>query len=396
MPNAIYSYVYYEQLPKGGTKTRQNRNLTTLPTYLPVPGLTVPSTNGLAIASLFLPDLPPATYTDSSGNVYNFGFMNVSGCAGTGETSTDINHLPGSAPFPRLVVTNQVIKILVVYIRHEVGRKGGPSICLDAFDETAGIFLHDYFLQGINPDDGLKSDVEVFGYLPVQGYEEFIVAARNPKNIKGVADSSAVFHKWGKLEGPDGNPVMGDNGALTVNRNATSNITVFAFYKQQASYIFGGYHSTDIILFTPFSAHTRGADIRMGNENTLLLSGGRYGFAAMVHNDTAYDTSTNVTFWNIPGEVGQPGTLLDLQTVTVPAGGSVIVFSSQPFINSGGHYGAAVSISVPDSPCQFNPTSSRDSVHIPSPVTVPGGDVIPHSCSAWRNTFAITGSAVQP
>jgi hypothetical protein len=385
MPNAIYSYVYYEPLPESGMVTRQNRS-SVMP---PVPGITVPATATLHEHSTFQPVIPPATYTDSNAKVYNFGFMNVSGCVGTGEVSTDINNLPGYGSSPALIVTNHVINILVVYIRHEFATKG-PRICLDAFEETNGVFFKNNFLTGINPDFALIPDVEAYGYLPVQGYEEYIVAAPNPKPTRGDFDNTSVFEKWGKLEGPDGNPVIGDNRQVTVNREAKSNISVFAFYKQQVSvYITGGYHSPDIILFEPFSATTPGINIPMGSVNTRVIEGVHYGFGAVVHNDSAYDANTSVTFWNIPGGAGLPGTFLDTRTVVVPAHNSVTVLSSQPFINSSQHHCAAVSISAPDSPCQFNPTSSNDSANIPSPVTVPGGAVIPRSCSAWRNTDAI-------
>jgi hypothetical protein len=103
-----------------------------------------------------------------------------------------------------------------------------------------------------------------------------------------------------------------------------------------------------------------------------------------VHNDSEYEVSTDVTFWNIPGGVGTAGTLLDTQTVIIPASSSATVISSQPFINSGGHTCAVVSIDTADSPCQFDPAGSADSVHIPDPDAN-----ITHSCSAWRNTNTI-------
>jgi len=387
MPNAIYQYVYYEPLSVGSPETRQNRNPATSSKYLPIPGITVPSTNDLASGSTFTPDVPPASYT-FGGNTYNFGFMNVSGCVGAGETSTDISNLPGSASFAPLIVGSQVINILVVYIAHGGGSGpgGGPGIYLDAFDETTGTFLDNFFVTSIAPDSGLTSNVNVYGSLAVEPHAETIVAASTPINTPTVANSSAIFDKWVKLEGPAGNPtISGGSTSLVVGGHTHSDIAAFAFYKDPASvYITGGYQSPDIILFTPFSTTSMGAPVPIGSGATTVLPGIHYGFAAVVHNDSEYEVSTDVTFWNIPGGVGTAGTLLDTQTVIIPASSSATVISSQPFINSGGHTCAVVSIDTADSPCQFDPTGSADSVHIPDPDAN-----VTHSCSAWRNTNTI-------
>jgi len=387
MPNAIYNYVYYEPLTVGGPVTRQNRNPATSSKYLPIPGITVPSTNDLATGSTFTPDVPPSTYTDGSGNTYNFGFMNVSGCVGAGETSTDYSNLPGSGSFAPLIVGTQVINILVVYIVHGTGGGGGgPAIYLDAFDETTGAFLDNFFVNSISPDSTLAPNVNVYGSLAVEAISETVEASTNPLHTTGVADSSAVFDKWVKLEGPSGNPVIsGGSVDLVVGASTPSDITAFAFYKDPASvYITGGYQSPDIILFTPFSTTSLGTPVPIGLGDTTLLPGVSYGFAAVIHNDSEYEVSCDVTFWNIPGGVGTAGTFLDTQTVVIEALSSQTVISSMPFINPGGHTCAVVSIDTDDSPCQFDPTGSADSVYIPNPLSN-----VAHSCSAWRNTDAM-------
>lgn len=390
MPSAIYQYVYYEPLNVGGPQTRQNRIPATSSKYLPVPGILVPSTNVLATGSTFTPDVPPATYSHA-GHTYNFGFMNVSGCVGAGETSTDIAHLPGTAPLAPLVVGNQVINILVVYIVHSgggPGGPGGPGIYLDAFNETTGAFLDNFFVSSIAPDNSLTSNVNVYGSLPVEPHAETLVAAAQPINTPMVVNSTAVFDKWVKLEGPAGNPVISGNSLnLGVGASTHSDIAAFAFYKDRASvYITGGYESPDILLFTPFSTSSLGALVPIGSWDTSVSTGVHYGFAAVVHNESAYEVSTKVTFWNIPGGVGTSGAMLDTQTVIIPATSSLTVFSSMPFINTGGHTCAVVSIDTDDSPCQFAPTSSADSVNIPNPLP------IGHNCSAWRNTNTISVS----
>ena len=389
MPNAIYNYVYYEPLQVGGPVTRQNRNPATSSKYVPVPGIVVPPTNDLATGSVFTPDLPPQTYSDGV-NTYNFGFMNVSGCVGAGETSTDYANLPGSASFQPLIVGSQVINILVVYIIHGGGGGGvggGPGIYLDAFDETTGAFLDNFFVTGVSPDGSLTSTVNVYGSLAVEPHAETLVAATPPINTPGVANSLATFDKWVKLEGPAGNPVIsGNSTSMAIGGSTSQDITAFAFYKEPASvYITGSYLSPDILLFTPFSTTSLGTEVPIGSGSSTVIAGVNYGFAAIVHNDSEYEVSTNVTFWNIPGGAGTLGVLLDTQNVIIPATSSVTVFSSMPFINTGTHTCAVVSLNTPDTKCQFSPTSSADSIHIPSPVTD-----VPHSCTAWRNTNTIS------
>jgi hypothetical protein len=386
MPFATYQYVYYEPLTVGGPETRQNRNPATSSKYVPIPGITVPATNDLATGSSFTPDTPPASYTDSVGNTYNFGFMNVSGCAGAGETSTDINNLPGSSPFAPLVVGTQPINILVLYIAHRTGPGGGgPGIYLDAMDETTGTFLDNFFVNSITPDNSLTHNVNVYGSLAVEPRAETVQASTNPINTPGVVNSTAIFDKWGQLEGP-AQTIAGTN--LTIGASTPSNITAFAFYKEPAStYITGSYESPDIILFTPFSTTSVGTAVPITGGSTTVIAGVQYGFAAVIHNDSAFEVSTKVTFWTIPEGLATMGILLDTQTVLIPASTSQVVISSVPFVNTGGadsHTCAAVSLYTADSPCGFNPTTSADAVNIPSPLAN-----VSHSCSAWRNTDSI-------
>jgi hypothetical protein len=398
MPNAIYNYVYYEPLQVGGPVTRQNRNPATSSKYLPVPGITVPSTNDLATGSMFNPDTPPKSFIDSNNNEYTFGFMTVSGCVGAGETSSEYGQWPGSGSFPPLIVGTQVINILVMYINNGapgIGGNGGPGIYLDAFDETTGTFLDNFFVTSINPDNSLTSNVNVYGSLAVEPRAETVLASSPPINTPAVANSLANFDKWVALEGPTGNPVItGNSPSMVVGASTPGNITAFAFYKDPASvYITGGYQSPDILLFTPFSTTSLGTEVPLGAGGgaSTVQTGVNYGFAAVVHNDSSYEVSTQVTFWNIPGGVGTAGALLDTQTAIIPANSSMTVFSSQPFINVGGHTCAVVSIDTADSPCQFAPANSADSVHIPNPDAN-----VSHSCSAWRNTNAMSVVPGQP
>jgi len=386
MPNAIYNYVYYQPLSVGGPVTRQNRNPASSSTYVPIPGITLPATNDLAQGSQFTPDLPPASYSDGT-NSYSFGFINVSGC-GAGQTSNDRNNLPGSDPNNPLIVGTQTINILVVYLAGGgvVGPPGPAGIYLDAFDETAGIFLDNFFVTGIAPDNTLTSNVNVYGSLAVVPATETVTAAANPIHTTGVADSDENFDKWEILEGTATNPTI--SGAdLIVTGDTDSNLVAFAFYQQPESvYITGDYASPDIILFTPFSPTTTGTVVPNIGYDTEVIAGLPYGFAARVHNDSEYEVSAMVTFWIIPQGLATIGQYLDTQTVAVPAGGSAIVYSSVPFVNAGGHSCAAVSLFVPGSSlCSFNANSMSSAADMEDPTVV-----YPKCGSAWRNTDSIT------
>ncbi|BAU53541.1 hypothetical protein [Mucilaginibacter gotjawali] len=394
MPNAIYNYVYYEPLAVGGPVTRQNRIPASSSTYVPVPGIIVPPTNDLAPGSQFHPDMPPASHTQGT-TTYTFGFINVSGC-GAGQTSTNLANLPGSDPDNPLLVGSQTINILAVYLASGISGPGGggPGIYLDAFDETTGEFLDNFFVTGIAPDNGLTHNVNVYGSLGVVPATETVTAAANPMPTPAVINSNANFDKWDILEGAGSNPqVSGQN--LIVTGNTPSNLVAFAFYQQPESvYITGGYESPDIILFTPFSTTSIGTVVPVIGGDTKVLPGVSYGFAARIHNDSEFEVSTKVTFWTIPEGVATIGQYLDTQVATVPAGGSTIVYSSVPFVNAGGidsHTCAAVSLFTPGTACSFNANSLSSATDIPRP------DInVAHSCSAWRNTDTLFVSPGAP
>ncbi|WP_295671235.1 hypothetical protein [uncultured Mucilaginibacter sp.] len=389
MPNAIYNYVYYHTLPVGGGLTRQNRNPASSSVYSPVPGIVVPPTNDLAPGSQFHPDLPPASHTQGT-TTYTFGFINVSGC-GAGQTSTNLASLPGSDPDNPLLVGSETINILAVYLASGISGPGGggPGIYLDAFDETAGEFLNNFFVTGIAPDNGLTHNVNVYGSLAIVPATETVTAAANPMATPAVINSNANFDKWDILEANGSNPhANGQN--LVVTGSTGSDLTAFAIYQQpQSVYITGDYASPDIILFTPFSTTSMGTVVPNVGYDTEVIAGLHYGFAAKVHNDSEYEVSAMVTFWTIPQGLATIGQYLDTQTVAVPAGGSTIVYSSVPFVNAGGadtHTCAAVSLFVPGSSlCNFNANSLSSAADMEDPTVV-----YPKCGSAWRNTNSIT------
>jgi hypothetical protein len=148
-------------------------------------------------------------------------------------------------------------------------------------------------------------------------------------------------------------------------------------------FIFGGYQSADVILIDPLT----NIEVPLGGApggawDTLLRANTNYGFAARVHNDS--DTpavNTVVRFWNFPGGVAANGTLVDIQTVIVPANGFIIVHSAHPFHSAplNQHNCAVVSI--------YNAMAGRCTIDAVTAVDVPDPGYNGYiSCSAWRNT----------
>jgi hypothetical protein len=148
-------------------------------------------------------------------------------------------------------------------------------------------------------------------------------------------------------------------------------------------FIFGGYQSEDVILTDPLT----GIDVPLGGApggawDTLLRANTNYGFSARVHNDSNTPAvNTVVRFWKFPGGVSSAGTLVDIQTVTVPANSSVIVHSAHPFISAPSQQHACAVVSI------YNALGGRCNVDAVNSINVPDPGSDGHiGCSAWRNT----------
>ena len=146
----------------------------------------------------------------------------------------------------------------------------------------------------------------------------------------------------------------------------------------------GTYQSPDIILLD-----SAGNPVPLGGVptyDTLLHPNTDYPIQAVVHNDSAVPAPyTAVRFWHFPGGVGSAGTLIDVQYVTVPAAGMIMVSSASPFHSAGygQHECVAVSVANYQSP-YFNvdPTTATEVVDPTVPQPAGSG----HFGSAWRNT----------
>ena len=148
-------------------------------------------------------------------------------------------------------------------------------------------------------------------------------------------------------------------------------------------FIHGGYQSADIILTDPIT----GINVPLGGApggvwDTLLRAETDYGFSARVFNDSETPAvNTVVRFWKFPGGVGSNGTLVDIQTVTVPANDFVIVHSAHPFHSAPSQQHSCAAVSIYNAMAGRCATDAVTALDVPDP----GGDM--HiSCSAWRNT----------
>ena len=91
----------------------------------------------------------------------------------------------------------------------------------------------------------------------------------------------------------------------------------------------GTYQSPDIILLDSSLNPVPIGGAPGGVWDTLLQPTTNYGIQAVVYNDsTVAAMDTVVRFWHFPGGVGTAGTQIDVQTVTVPANGSIVVSSA--------------------------------------------------------------------
>jgi hypothetical protein len=146
-------------------------------------------------------------------------------------------------------------------------------------------------------------------------------------------------------------------------------------------FVHGGYHSSDIILYDPITGLAVPVS-GMPDGDSLLRPDTPYGFAACVHNDSPTQAvNTVVRFWRFEGGVGSNGSLVDVQTATVPAYGSVVVHSAYPFWSAPAnqHECAAISIYNAQAHTCTDAVTYKD---VPDPNAN-------HSCSAWRNTDSI-------
>lgn len=164
-----------------------------------------------------------------------------------------------------------------------------------------------------------------------------------------------------------------------------------AEYAPPEPYVIGGWQSPDIILRYPYDPANpaSGAVIPLGGDpghpkDTTLTPKQKYGFGARVHNASrTIAKHVQVYFWDSGGGTGGMGSLIDVQTVTVPAGGCAEVYAAKPFVGpSVSQHSKCAVIGIYDS-------LAKTCNHAWPTNTLP--EITPcnkRSCSAWRNTVA--------
>ncbi len=151
----------------------------------------------------------------------------------------------------------------------------------------------------------------------------------------------------------------------------------------------GTYQSPDIILLDPSNNPVPIGGKPGGAWDTLLIPNTHYGIKAIVYNDsTAAAPNTVVRFWHFPGGVGTLGAQIDVQTVTIPASGSMVVTSASPFKSGGPGEHECVAVSVANSESSYFSSDPTMATAVISP-TVPHPANSDHFGSAWRNTNSI-------
>lgn len=152
----------------------------------------------------------------------------------------------------------------------------------------------------------------------------------------------------------------------------------------------GTYQTPDIILLDPSGNTVPIGGAPGGAWDTLLQPNTNYTLQAVIYNDSPVPAlNTSVRFWHFPGSVGTAGAQISQQSVNVPANGSLLVQSANPFQSgsSGAHECAAVSVANPASPYfSVDPTTATEVID-PTVAHPPGSG---HFGSAWRNTNSIT------
>jgi len=152
-------------------------------------------------------------------------------------------------------------------------------------------------------------------------------------------------------------------------------------FVKPSPYVLGGTESPDIVLIdpngnvVPFFGHPA--------YDTVLLPNTDYTVRAIVHNSSRTPANnTLIRFWEIPGGLGTQGSLLDIQTITVPGNGQIEVASRVKF-HSGPldqHRCAIVSLyNAQSATCNVDCPTVSDATQQPM-VVGQAGEV------AWRNT----------
>jgi hypothetical protein len=208
MPTLTINYVAYTGI---GPHTRQPRAIGQYGGFAPIGNLSG-AVGNVSEGSTF--QLTPGLMQSPliAGNLtYSFGFVNISGGTGGGQTS--VKH---TQPLSVTVGTAPIL-VMVVYVAQE-GSGSGASI--DAFDESTGSLVDDTFVT-VSPDAN--------GALTTSGNTEGWVVTTNTETIAAhahITPTNADFDKWVVLESNNLPPA-----GVNLKVNGGTSVIALAVYK---------------------------------------------------------------------------------------------------------------------------------------------------------------------
>lgn len=248
-----------------------------------------------------------------------------------------------------------------------------------------------YGLAAAVGPDGL---IYAFGGVDNSGFPQTTVYSYNPATAGPWVTQASLLTAQEFLAGvtgPDGLIyAVGGQNLTAPALDTVEAFTVATTLTAPDPYIGNGtYQTPDIILLDAMNNPVPIGGAPGGAWDTLLIPLTDYGIQAVIYNDsTVAAKNTVVRFWQFPGGVGTAGTQIDMQTVTVPASGSIVVTSANPFKSgaAGQHECVAVSIANSQS-LYFNVDPTTGPAVIDPTIPHPAGSG--HFGSAWRNTNSI-------
>jgi Kelch motif len=279
------------------------------------------------------------------------------------------------------------------------GQNGtGTLSTVEVFDPatslwTSGLSLpaQRRFLAAAVGPDGL---IYAYGGIDDSGIPQNTLYSYNPATagpwvVQASLPAAQAF--LAGATGPDGLIyAIGGQNLSAPALNTVEAFTVATTLTAPDPYIGNGtYQTPDIILLDPTDNPVPIGGAPGGAWDTLLIPSTNYGIQAVVYNDsTVAAPDTVVRFWQFPGGVGTLGTQIDVQTVTVPASGSIVVTSANPFKSGAPGEHECVAVSIANSKSLFFNVDPTTATAVIDP-TVPHPAGSGHFGSAWRNTNSI-------
>jgi hypothetical protein len=238
---------------------------------------------------------------------------------------------------------------------------------------------------------GADGRIYVVGGYDQDGNPQGTLYSYDPATGAWTAGTSLLMPQafLAAVTGPDG-LIYAIGGMDAESLSAVEAFTLATASTAPDPYIGNGtYQTPDIILLDASNNPVPIGDAPSGAWDTLLQPNTYYGIQAVVYNDSKVAApNTVVRFWSFSGGVGTTGSLIDLQMVTVPANGSIVVSSAKPFQSGAAGTHECVAVSIANHASANFATDPTTATEVIDPaVAHPAGSG--HFGSAWRNTNSI-------